>query len=247
MLSLRSLRLSVGCLRQSHLCTSAPLRKHLLPGQTKRAYKKPLYRMNESFQFPEFYRCSLAQWNNVYSECDWSDVYPAEKPLDPYLIGLPIRGGGHKIRKELPPLAESNAVFWQTPNFFHLTPPAIEKHCEALKPLLAEWPSDLPYCPVEVETTDFLLSGNERYHQDGRHVRMEVDFDSLQLTGRAREKMLELLEGKYDIDRNVIKLESRRCPTKTQNKDYLYYLLKVLYFEANRCEKWEEMRLATDK
>ena len=203
--------------------------------------------MNESFQFLDLYKCSLAQWNNVYSQEDWSDVYPAEKPLDPYLIELPLRGGGHKIRKELPPIAEGNAVFWQSPNFFHLTPPAIQKHCEALEPLLTEWPSDLPYCPVEVETTDFLLSGNERYHQDGRHVRMEVDFDSLQLTGRPREKMLELLEDKYDVDKNVIKLESRRCPTKTQNKDYLYYLLKVLYFEANRSEKWEEMRLATDE
>ena len=247
MLTLPFLRVSVSCVSHVPLCTSAPLRRHLLPGQTKRAFKKPLYKMNDSFQYADFCKSSLEQWNNAYSKFDFSDVYPSEKPFDPYLIGLPVRGGGHKIRKELPPLAEGNAVFWQSPNFFHLTPPAIEKHCEALRPLLAQWPSDLPYCPVEVETTDYLLSGNERYHQDGRHVRMEVDFDSLQLTGRPREKMLELLEDKYDIDRNVIKLESRRCPTKTQNKDYLLYLLKVLYYEANRSEKWEEKRLATDQ
>ncbi|KAI6646519.1 28S ribosomal protein S35, mitochondrial-like [Oopsacas minuta] len=244
MLSIRLLILSLRLGTHSSRISTCPLLLKLKqPGMAKRRVRQPTFRMNESFQFLDYQRCSLQQWSDVYEDNDWSDIYPTEKPFDPYLIGLPIRAGGHRIRKELPPLAEGNVVFWEDTNFFHLTPPAIQKHCEALKPLCTEWPSDLPYCPIEVETVDFLLPGNERYHQDGRHVRMEIDFDSLNLSARPREKMLELLGDKYDIDKNVIKLESRRCPTKTQNKEYLYYLLKVLYYEANRTEKWEEMRL----
>eukprot|EP00800_Vazella_pourtalesii_P001857 TRINITY_DN11732_c0_g2_i1.p1 TRINITY_DN11732_c0_g2~~TRINITY_DN11732_c0_g2_i1.p1 ORF type:complete len:253 (+),score=39.14 TRINITY_DN11732_c0_g2_i1:220-978(+) len=249
MLYNRSLRLGVrlGELHSSaSISTCALFLRPRLPGAAKRSANKPIFKINVSFNISDYYKSSLQQWSDAYSSNDWSDVYPTEKPLDPHLIGLPIRAGGHKIRKELPPLAEGNPVFWETTNFFHLTPPAIQKHCEALKHLCTEWPSDLPYCPIEVETVDFLLPGNDRYHQDGRHVKMEIDIDSLQLAPRPREKMLELLGDKYDVDTNVIKLESRRCPTKTQNKEYLYYLLKVLYFEATRSEKWEEMRLVTD-
>ena len=243
-----SLYLTAFCSKRSHISTSA-LEHRTKTGRGSRSQK--VYEDRKQFIDNKFdldtYLSNLSKdRREMYSDFDWSDVYPAEKPFDPYLINLPVRAGGHNIKRELAPFSENNVVFWDSPNFFHLTPSAIKKHCAALRPLCTPWPSDLPYCPVEVETVDFLLPGNDRYHPDARKVVMEIDFDSLKLSGRPREKMLELLAGKYDVDRNVVKLQSERCPTKTQNRDYLFYLLKVLFYEANRSEEWEEMRLLTN-
>ena len=51
--------------------------------------------------------------------------------------------------------------------------------------------------------------------------------------GQARQKMIDLLGERYDKTTNILTIASDRCPTRQQNKDYLIYLLKVLYLESH--------------
>ena len=50
---------------------------------------------------------------------------------------------------------------------------------------------------------------------------------------KAREKMKALAGRRYDASSNMLTLVGNRCPTRRQNKDYLMYLLKVLYLESH--------------
>ena len=49
----------------------------------------------------------------------------------------------------------------------------------------------------------------------------------------AQQKMIDLVGERYNPQTNVLTLASDRCPTRKQNKEYLIYLLKVLYLESH--------------
>ena len=45
--------------------------------------------------------------------------------------------------------------------------------------------------------------------------------------------MIQLAGPRYDTATDKLTLVGKRCPTRKQNKEYIMYLLKVLYIEAN--------------
>uniref|UniRef100_A0A674B7R7 Mitochondrial ribosomal protein S35 n=1 Tax=Salmo trutta TaxID=8032 RepID=A0A674B7R7_SALTR len=63
---------------------------------------------------------------------DWTAVYPTATPFRQGSVPLPVRMG-FPVKKGVPPEKKGNLELIKIPNFLHLTPLAIKKHCEALK------------------------------------------------------------------------------------------------------------------
>lgn len=64
-----------------------------------------------------------------------------------------------------PPDKFGNAELMKIPNFLHLTPPAIDKHVEALKKFCTPWPEGLEddekcnhHFPLEIISSDYCHS-----------------------------------------------------------------------------------------
>ena len=94
---------------------------------------------------------------------DWANVWPGPRVFHPATVPLPLRQGYNQ--KGVSPAKFGNAELMKIPNFLHLTPPAIKKHCEALKKFCTAWPAGLETnekCekefPVEIYTTDYCHS-----------------------------------------------------------------------------------------
>lgn len=45
--------------------------------------------------------------------------------------------------------------------------------------------------------------------------------------------MVNLAGKRYDKATDTITIVGKKCPTRNQNKEYVMYLLKVLYLESN--------------
>lgn len=139
------------------------------------------------------------------------------------------------------------------PNFLHLTPVAIKKHCEALKPFCTEWPSALDtdakcdeLFPVKVECTDYVSSGQSVRNPSARIVQLKVKLSDLNLDDHARKKMLKLVRERYCKDTDVLTITTDSCPLRQQNYDYAQYLLTVLYHESWKTEAWEAEKTVAD-
>ncbi|XP_070351359.1 small ribosomal subunit protein mS35 isoform X2 [Equus asinus] len=96
---------------------------------------------------------------------DWPSVYPVAAPFKPSAVPLPVRMG-YPVKSGVPMTKEGNLELLKIPNFLHLTPVAIKKHCEALKEFCTEWPAALDndekcekHFPVEIETADYVSAG----------------------------------------------------------------------------------------
>ena len=64
---------------------------------------------------------------------DWVSVWPGPRSFHPASVPLPIRQGVPAKEGGAAPGKFANAELMKIPNFLHLTPPAIQRHCEALK------------------------------------------------------------------------------------------------------------------
>jgi small subunit ribosomal protein S35 len=67
---------------------------------------------------------------------DWTNVWPAATTFKGSVVPLPITQGyvaSDKENKGLPIEKYANAELMKIPNFFHLTPNHIKKHCAAIK------------------------------------------------------------------------------------------------------------------
>lgn len=62
---------------------------------------------------------------------DWANVWPTASSFKPSVVPLPLRQGFNE--KGAPPGKFGNAELMKIPNFLHLTPPAIKKHCAAIR------------------------------------------------------------------------------------------------------------------
>ena len=62
---------------------------------------------------------------------DWVNAWPAQRSFHPASVPLPVRQG--LLRHPPPPGKEGNLELMKIPNFLHLTPPAITRHCKALR------------------------------------------------------------------------------------------------------------------
>ncbi|XP_014025292.2 28S ribosomal protein S35, mitochondrial isoform X1 [Salmo salar] len=162
---------------------------------------------------------------------DWTAVYPTAAPFRQGSVPLPVRMG-FPVKRGVPP-EKGNLELIKIPNFLHLTPAAIKKHCEALKhkskcllsAFCTEWPSALDtdakydeHFPVKVKNKDYVSAGTSLRNPSARIVHLRVKLSSLNLDDHARKKM--------------VKLVGESCPVRQHSYDYAMYLLTVLYHES---------------
>lgn len=183
---------------------------------------------------------------------DWTAVYPSATPFRPNAVPLPVRMG-YPVKGGVPPDKKGNLELIKIPNFLHLTPAAIRKHCEALKPFCTEWPSALDtdakcakHFPIKIQTTDFVSAGLSLRNPSARIVNLQVKLSSLNLDDHARKKMIKLVGSRYCRDTDVLTIITDSCPLRKQNHDYATYLLTVLYHESWKTEAWEAEKTAAD-
>lgn len=216
----------------------------LVPKKADKAAERrpPAYRMN--VPPPRADRMSTDQ--------DWSSVWPAARMFHPAVVPLPVHMG-YIEKPELysPPGKFANAELMKIPNFLHLTPPAIKKHCEALKKFCTKWPEELKTdedCheafPMEYIFSDYVHAAPTIRDARARIVTVRFNINDLQLDYHAKDKLRRLLNGnetrRLDEKSGLITINADRCPLKRQNYDYLNYLITALYFEAWKREPWEE-------
>ncbi|XP_061677686.1 small ribosomal subunit protein mS35 isoform X2 [Syngnathoides biaculeatus] len=185
-------------------------------------------------------------------DLDWTAVYPAAAPFRASAVPLPVRMG-YPVKRGVPPEKKGNLELIKIPNFLHLTPAAIRKHCEALKPFCTAWPSALDtdgecerHFPIQVESSDYVSAGLSVRNPAARVVHLRVKLSSLNLDDHARKKMIKLVGERYCKRTDVLTITTNSCPLRQQNYDYAMYLLTVLYHESWKTEVWESEKTVAD-
>ncbi|CAM4443235.1 small ribosomal subunit protein mS35 isoform X1 [Caretta caretta] len=183
---------------------------------------------------------------------DWSNVYPTAAAFNPSSVPLPIRMG-YPVKRGVPPPKGGNLELIKIPNFLHLTPPAIKKHCAALKDFCTEWPTVLDsdekceqHFPIEIETVDYVSAGPSVRNPKARVVTLRVKLSKLNLDDHAKKKLIKLVGERYCKDTDMLTITTDRCPLRRQNYDYGIYLLTVLYHESWKTEMWENEKTEAD-
>ncbi|EFN75782.1 28S ribosomal protein S35, mitochondrial [Harpegnathos saltator] len=182
---------------------------------------------------------------------DWGSVWPGARTFHPASVPLPLRQG--YVEKGTPPDKHVNAELMKIPNFLHLTPPAIHRHCEALKQFCTDWPAALDtdekcteHFPVDIITSDYCYSSPTIREPLARIVSLRIKLSSLYLDTHAKDKLLRLLGDRYNAETSTITITTDRCPTKKQNLEYARYLLTAVYHESWRLEPWEAEKSTAD-
>lgn len=183
---------------------------------------------------------------------DWPSVYPTAAPFKPSAVPLPVRMG-YPVKKGVPMAKEGNVELLKIPNFLHLTPVAIKRHCGVLKDFCTEWPAALDsdekcekHFPLEIDTADYVSSGPSIRNPRARAVTLRVKLSSLNLDNHAKKKLIKLVGERYCKTTDVLTIKTDRCPLKRQNYDYAMYLLTVLYHESWKTEEWEKNKTEED-
>ncbi|XP_066523495.1 small ribosomal subunit protein mS35 [Hoplias malabaricus] len=183
---------------------------------------------------------------------DWTAVYPTAASFKPNAVPLPVRMG-YPVKRGVPPEKKGNLELIKIPNFLHLTPHAIKKHCEALKPFCTGWPAALDsddncekHFPIQVQSKDYVSAGPSLRNPKARIIILTVKLSSLNLDDHARKKMIKLSGERYNKDTDILTITTDSCPVKRQNYDYAMYLLTVLYHESWKTEAWEEEKTRAD-
>nr|XP_004226866.1 28S ribosomal protein S35, mitochondrial [Ciona intestinalis] len=179
-------------------------------------------------------------------EGEWSDIWPLPNQFNPYLVPLPLRMG-HTQKFCVSPDKYTSVELLKVQNFLHLTPPAIKKHCAALKKFCTPFPKELETqqdCerefPVETHTVDYVAAGKTPRNPAARVVTKTIRLSNLVLDHHARLKLTQLAgKERYNRSNDILTIKVDRCPVKKQNKDFADYLLTALYFESWKTEPWE--------
>ncbi|KAF7390969.1 hypothetical protein HZH66_009449 [Vespula vulgaris] len=197
--------------------------------------------------------------SNIHSRCDdmsidqdWPSIWSGARSFNPNIVPLPLRQGYVK-GKRVPPSKYGNAELLKIPNFLHLTPPAIKRHCEVLKQFCTSWPKELDtdekcnqHFPLDIITSDYCYSSPTIREPLARIVSLKVNLNSLTLDSHAKDKLLRLVGNKYNPETNIITITADRCPTRKQNLEYIEYLLVALFHESWHTEAWEAEKSEAD-
>ncbi|XP_014284954.1 small ribosomal subunit protein mS35 [Halyomorpha halys] len=182
---------------------------------------------------------------------DWTNVWPGPRTFHPASVPLPLRQGINKLGAS--PGKVGNVELMKIPNFLHLTPPAIKKHCMALKQFCTPWPKALNtnedcknYFPVEVIQTDYCHSSPSIRNPLARIITIKFSLDKLHLDEHARDKFLRLVGDRYDEETGIVTIVTDKCPLRKQNYDYALYLLTAVYYESWTFEPWETEKSQPD-
>jgi small subunit ribosomal protein S35 len=186
---------------------------------------------------------------------DWPSVVPAASTLRHSILPIPLRMGyERRLDKRPPPGKDANLELMKIPNFLHITPPAIGRHCAAIKSFTTAWPEALnenpnrasTAFPVRYITQDFCHSGNSLRDDRSRVVTLKINIDALVLDYHAKDKLLRLAGDRFDAKTNEVTITCDQCPSRGQNKEYAAFLLTALYFESWRKEEWESLKGKAD-
>ncbi|GMT09303.1 hypothetical protein PFISCL1PPCAC_600, partial [Pristionchus fissidentatus] len=185
---------------------------------------------------------------------DWSSVWPTARSFASSVVPLPVRMGTRKNPdKRAPFKKEGNLELVKIPNFLHLTPAAIQKHCDAIKQFTTAFPEplkgnvEIAALPLTVKYADYVHQGTNIRDNRARVTTLSLKCAALGLSAQGREKLARLAGNRYDEATDTITITTDRCYTRAQNYDYAFYLLTVLYHEANKVESWESMATAADR
>jgi len=177
----------------------------------------------------------------------WGDVWPAPRTFHPAVVPLPVRQGVKQTKAHVIPSKWANTELMKIPNFLHLTPPVVSRHCAALAKFCTPWPKGLEtdedidrHFPLTVVTGDYLHSSSSIRDRRARIVTTKFHVDSLPLDAHAKDKFLRLVGHRYDEESGIVTLTCDRCPYRGQNMDYTVYLLTALYHESWSLETWEK-------
>ncbi|XP_066595964.1 small ribosomal subunit protein mS35 [Prorops nasuta] len=184
---------------------------------------------------------------------DWSAVWPGPRTFHPAVVPFPLRQGYQEKDTNPIPHKFANAELMKIPNFLHLTPPVIKKHCEAIKKFCTKWPEGLEteekqreHFPVEIISSDYCYSSPTIREPLARIVSLRVKLSSLHLDAHAKDKLLRLLGNRYNPETDFITITADRCPLKQQNLEYVEYLITAVYNEAWNIEPWESEKEEVD-
>ena len=85
---------------------------------------------------------------------DWPSVWPGPRTFHPASVPLPVRQGFAHLKGQSTPGKYANVELMKIPNFLHLTPPAIKRHCEAIQKFCTPWPKGkiILFCRVLLKT-----------------------------------------------------------------------------------------------
>nr|SVE77718.1 EOG090X09BG [Daphnia lumholtzi] len=190
--------------------------------------------------------------NKMPVDQDWPSVWPVARVFHPASVPLPLHQGWVEPGTT-PPGKFANAELMKIPNFLHLTPPAIQRQCEALKKFCTEWPKELDtdekidhHFPIQITTSDYLHSSPTIRDAKARIVTLQVKLSALHLNSHAKDKLLRLVKERYDPVTDILTIVAERCPLRKQNIDYAMYLLNVLVSESWKTEPWENEKSETD-
>lgn len=182
---------------------------------------------------------------------EWSNVWPGPRTFHPAVVPLPLRQGYDQ--KRVAPGKFANAELMKIPNFLHLTPPAIKKHCDVLKKFCTPWPEGLEtdiqmekHFPLSCITTDYCHSSPTIRDAKARIVTIKLKLSTLDLDVHARDKFLRLVGERYDEKTDELTIVTDRCPLKKQNYDYCIYVLTALFHESWTIEEWEKEKSVMD-
>merc|ERR1711963_1141323 len=98
---------------------------------------------------------------------DWTDVWPTAQTFKWSAVPFPVRQGYISNTSEnqgIIPSSYGNLELMKPPNFLHLTPAHIKKHCNAIKKFCTAWPKGLEteelcrkHFPLEAVTSDYVF------------------------------------------------------------------------------------------
>uniref|UniRef100_A0A0M3INY1 MRP-S28 domain-containing protein n=2 Tax=Ascaris lumbricoides TaxID=6252 RepID=A0A0M3INY1_ASCLU len=197
-----------------------------------------------------------ARCEEMRTDQDWPSVWPVAASFRSSVVPLPIRMGSRPHPDRRPPFQKlGNLELVKIPNFLHLTPAAIERHCKAIKKFCTSWPAELieskelrqMHFPVTASYSDYVHQGTSLRDPRARIVTVTLKLASLKLNEAAYEKFMRLAGNRYDEATDTLTIVTDRCYTRKQNKDYAFYLLTALYHESIICgylqkvEAWEKM------
>nr|CAG4637908.1 EOG090X09BG [Chydorus sphaericus] len=190
--------------------------------------------------------------NKMSVDQDWPSVWPTARVFHPASVPLPLYQGWVKPGVT-PPGKFANPELMKIPNFLHLTPLAIERHCAALKKFCTEWPKNLDteekidkLFPVQIITSDYCHSSPTIRDVRARIVTLQIKLDALPLNEHSKDKLLRLVKDRYDPKTGILTIVAERCPLRKQNLDYAIYLLNVLVSESWKTEPWENEKIEAD-
>ncbi|BFZ09868.1 hypothetical protein BsWGS_12907 [Bradybaena similaris] len=208
--------------------------------RTKRPPKKPAA--------PRFRSMPLDQ--------DWTDVWPAAATFKWSVVPFPVRQGyveNSSENKGVVPSKYANLELMKGPNFLHLTPAHIKKHCAVLKKFCTQWPEGLEtdercrrHFPVESITSSYVVSAPSIRDPRSRVATIKFHLSDLKLDYHAKDKFLRLVGQRYNKKTDEVTFDSDRCPLKSQNMEYLKFVLTAAYFESWKRESWEDLKTLAD-